>query len=146
MRNANPNKANALYAILFEAIALAIHMDTDRQLLNTCVAVLGKFLMTKVRGAACEHAVISAVGCGPSRTRGTRPARSRAAASDVAGVLHRLFLEDLHPLFRGCASTGSSPLNRTLPLLVRKACRALAYEKRQRPVQWRPLAGFFLAT
>ncbi|KAF5828063.1 armadillo-type protein [Dunaliella salina] len=46
-RSANPNKANALYSILFEAIALAIHLDTDRTLLNTCVAVLGKFLMTK---------------------------------------------------------------------------------------------------
>eukprot|EP00200_Dunaliella_tertiolecta_P006547 CAMPEP_0202346842 /NCGR_PEP_ID=MMETSP1126-20121109/5457_1 /ASSEMBLY_ACC=CAM_ASM_000457 /TAXON_ID=3047 /ORGANISM="Dunaliella tertiolecta, Strain CCMP1320" /LENGTH=1093 /DNA_ID=CAMNT_0048938303 /DNA_START=70 /DNA_END=3351 /DNA_ORIENTATION=- len=46
-RSANPNKANALYSILFEAIALAIHLDTDRALLNTCVTVLGKFLMTK---------------------------------------------------------------------------------------------------
>ncbi len=48
-RSANPNKANALYSILFEAIALAIHLDTDRVLLNTCVSVLGKFLATKVR-------------------------------------------------------------------------------------------------
>lgn len=52
-RSANPNKANALYSILFEAIALAMHLDSDRELLAMCVTVLGKFLMTKVRGGCC---------------------------------------------------------------------------------------------
>jgi AP-2 complex subunit alpha len=47
-KGANPNKANALHAILFEAISLALHLDTDRKLLTTCVGALGRFLTTKV--------------------------------------------------------------------------------------------------
>lgn len=49
VKNANPNKGNALHAILFEAISLALQHDADRALLTTCVAVLGKFLNSKVR-------------------------------------------------------------------------------------------------
>ena len=49
-KNANPNKANALHAIMFEAITLALHLDLDHKLLTTCVAVLGKLLTVKVRG------------------------------------------------------------------------------------------------
>eukprot|EP00803_Ostreobium_quekettii_P002464 evm.model.scf_1061.2 EVM.evm.TU.scf_1061.2 scf_1061:6281-18352(+) len=40
----NPNKNNALHAILFEAIALCLHLDIDRSLLTASVAHVGKFL------------------------------------------------------------------------------------------------------
>mmetsp|Transcript_39785 Transcript_39785/g.88425 ORF Transcript_39785/g.88425 Transcript_39785/m.88425 type:complete len:1123 (+) Transcript_39785:142-3510(+) len=43
----NPNLMNALYAILFEAITLSVHIDTDRKLLTSCVAALSKFLTYK---------------------------------------------------------------------------------------------------
>lgn len=51
-KNVNPNKANAMYSILFEAIALALHLDMDRNMLTACVATLGKFLNHKV-GPKC---------------------------------------------------------------------------------------------
>ena len=40
----NANKSNAQHAILFEAIALCLHMDLDQELLQQSVALLGKFL------------------------------------------------------------------------------------------------------
>uniref|UniRef100_A0A7S0R8D3 Clathrin adaptor alpha/beta/gamma-adaptin appendage Ig-like subdomain domain-containing protein n=1 Tax=Chlamydomonas leiostraca TaxID=1034604 RepID=A0A7S0R8D3_9CHLO len=46
-KNANPNKANALYSILFEAVALATQLDADGKLLTLAVSVLGKFLANK---------------------------------------------------------------------------------------------------
>ncbi|KAL6765658.1 adaptin N terminal region-domain-containing protein [Haematococcus lacustris] len=46
-KGANPNKANALHAILFEAISLALHLDPDTQLLTTCTSALGRFLSAK---------------------------------------------------------------------------------------------------
>ncbi|GMH38541.1 hypothetical protein BSKO_06425 [Bryopsis sp. KO-2023] len=41
----NPNKNNALHAILFEAVSLTLHIDMDRELMVQSVALLGKFLM-----------------------------------------------------------------------------------------------------
>lgn len=43
----NVNKSNAQHAILFDAIMLCLHLDTDRNLLSSCVAALGKFLTVK---------------------------------------------------------------------------------------------------
>ena len=43
----NPNKANAVYAIVFEAIALALHLDSDQRLLSSAVAGLGRFISSK---------------------------------------------------------------------------------------------------
>eukprot|EP00210_Caulerpa_lentillifera_P000422 g410.t1 len=40
----NSNKSNAQHAILFEAIALCLHLDLDQELLTQSVALLGKFL------------------------------------------------------------------------------------------------------
>ncbi|MEW5308641.1 MAG: hypothetical protein WDW38_000584 [Sanguina aurantia] len=45
--NLNPNKGNAIHAILFEAIALALHLDDNTELLTNCVSILGRFLSTK---------------------------------------------------------------------------------------------------
>lgn len=47
-KNANPNKANALYAVLFEAVSLATHLDTDSKLQTLAVQCLGKHLSNKV--------------------------------------------------------------------------------------------------
>ena len=49
-KNINPNKSNALHSVLFEAIALALHLDTERKLLTSSVAILGRFLSIKVGG------------------------------------------------------------------------------------------------
>lgn len=56
-KSANPNKANALYAILFEAVSLATTVDSDGKLLTLAVTVLGKFLANKVCGADCVDCV-----------------------------------------------------------------------------------------
>ena len=40
----NANKSNAQHAVLFEAIALCLHMEVDQELLSQSVALLGKFL------------------------------------------------------------------------------------------------------
>ncbi|CAI7899197.1 unnamed protein product [Closterium sp. NIES-54] len=40
----NVNKNNAAHAILFEALALAMHMDAEREVMAHCVGLLGKFL------------------------------------------------------------------------------------------------------
>lgn len=42
----NQNKSNAQHSILFEAIALCLHMDLDPKLLTESVALLGTFLST----------------------------------------------------------------------------------------------------
>jgi len=47
VKNANPNKGNALHAILFEAISVVLQHDVDHELLNVCISVLGKFLNSK---------------------------------------------------------------------------------------------------
>jgi hypothetical protein len=64
-RSANPNKANALYAILFEAISLVMQYNNDKPLLTTCVSVLGNFLTAKVRGGQWWCDVIVTL-CSPS--------------------------------------------------------------------------------
>ncbi|GLI58947.1 hypothetical protein VaNZ11_000735 [Volvox africanus] len=57
-KNANPNKANALNAILFEALALALHhaaaasaavadSTSDKATLDSCLSLLGKYLAGK---------------------------------------------------------------------------------------------------
>eukprot|EP00201_Polytomella_parva_P006204 CAMPEP_0175083532 /NCGR_PEP_ID=MMETSP0052_2-20121109/27451_1 /TAXON_ID=51329 ORGANISM="Polytomella parva, Strain SAG 63-3" /NCGR_SAMPLE_ID=MMETSP0052_2 /ASSEMBLY_ACC=CAM_ASM_000194 /LENGTH=1189 /DNA_ID=CAMNT_0016355025 /DNA_START=55 /DNA_END=3620 /DNA_ORIENTATION=- len=43
-KNVNPNKANALNAALFEAIAVAMHLDSDRALLANCGAIMARYL------------------------------------------------------------------------------------------------------
>lgn len=40
----NVNKSNAVHAIVFESIALCLHLDLDRELLSQSVTLLGKFL------------------------------------------------------------------------------------------------------
>ncbi|CAI5989054.1 unnamed protein product, partial [Closterium sp. NIES-64] len=40
----NVNKNNAAHAILFEALALAMHMDAEREVMQHCVGLLGKFV------------------------------------------------------------------------------------------------------
>ncbi|CAI5537634.1 unnamed protein product [Closterium sp. Naga37s-1] len=40
----NVNKNNAAHAILFEALALAMHMDVEREVMAHCVGLLGKFV------------------------------------------------------------------------------------------------------
>jgi hypothetical protein len=49
----NPNKANAVYAIVFEAIALALHLDSDQRLLSSAVAGLGRFISSKEANVRC---------------------------------------------------------------------------------------------
>lgn len=43
----NVNKNNASHAVLFEALALVIHLDMDRELLGQCLSLLGKFIAVK---------------------------------------------------------------------------------------------------
>lgn len=43
----NVNKNNAAHAVLFEALALVLHMDVDRDLMTQCVALLGKFIAVR---------------------------------------------------------------------------------------------------
>jgi hypothetical protein len=61
----NPNKANAIYAIMFEAISLALHLDMDAKLLESSVVALGTFLTIKEAnikyangGRAFSHAAL----------------------------------------------------------------------------------------
>ncbi|KAH9571656.1 hypothetical protein CY35_02G105700 [Sphagnum magellanicum] len=43
----NVNKNNASHAVLFEAIALVMHLDADKDLMTQCVALLGKFVAVR---------------------------------------------------------------------------------------------------
>jgi AP-2 complex subunit alpha len=43
----NVNKNNASHAVLFEAIALVMHLDADKDLMSQCVALLGKFVAVR---------------------------------------------------------------------------------------------------
>lgn len=43
----NVNKNNAQHAIVFEAIALALALEADDDLLNQSVAMLGKFISVR---------------------------------------------------------------------------------------------------
>ncbi|KAI3792826.1 hypothetical protein L2E82_06717 [Cichorium intybus] len=40
----NVNKNNASHAILFEALALVMHLESEKELMSQCVALLGKFI------------------------------------------------------------------------------------------------------
>ena len=40
----NVYKNNAMHAILFEAINLVMHLDSEQELVAQCVALLGKFI------------------------------------------------------------------------------------------------------
>ncbi|KAE8697032.1 AP-2 complex subunit alpha-2 [Hibiscus syriacus] len=40
----NVNKNNASHAVLFEALALVMHLDAEKEMLSQCVALLGKFI------------------------------------------------------------------------------------------------------
>ncbi|KAE8660368.1 AP-2 complex subunit alpha-2 [Hibiscus syriacus] len=43
----NVNKNNASYAVLFEALALVMHLDAEKEMLSQCVALLGKFIAVR---------------------------------------------------------------------------------------------------
>ncbi|CAM6024960.1 unnamed protein product [Sphagnum balticum] len=43
----NVNKNNASHAVLFEAIALVMHLDADKEMMSQCVALLGKFVAVR---------------------------------------------------------------------------------------------------
>ncbi|MED6106439.1 hypothetical protein PIB30_004671 [Stylosanthes scabra] len=40
----NVNKNNASHAVLFEAVALVMHVDAERETMTQCVSLLGKFI------------------------------------------------------------------------------------------------------
>ncbi|XP_042514191.1 AP-2 complex subunit alpha-1-like [Macadamia integrifolia] len=43
----NVNKNNASHAVLFEALALVMHLDAEKEMMSQCVALLGKFLAVR---------------------------------------------------------------------------------------------------
>ncbi|XWS28631.1 hypothetical protein CRYUN_Cryun25bG0087400 [Craigia yunnanensis] len=43
----NVNKNNASHAVLFEAIALVMHLDAENEMMAQCVALLGKFIAVR---------------------------------------------------------------------------------------------------
>lgn len=45
----NVNKNNAAHAVLFEALGLVMHFDVERELMQQCCNMLGKFIHTSVR-------------------------------------------------------------------------------------------------
>jgi len=57
------NKSNAQHAILFEAISLILALDCSRDLLNSSVTALGKFLSVKVGCGSCWRG--GGYGAGP---------------------------------------------------------------------------------
>lgn len=43
----NVNKNNASHAVLFEALALVMHLDADKEMMSQCVVLLGKFISVR---------------------------------------------------------------------------------------------------
>ncbi|KAH7655806.1 Clathrin/coatomer adaptor adaptin-like N-terminal protein [Dioscorea alata] len=43
----NMNKNNASHAVLFEALALVMHLDAEKEMMPQCVALLGKFISVR---------------------------------------------------------------------------------------------------
>ncbi|XP_059627147.1 AP-2 complex subunit alpha-1-like isoform X3 [Cornus florida] len=43
----NVNKNNASHAVLFEALALVMHLDAEKDMMSQCVALLGKFIAVR---------------------------------------------------------------------------------------------------
>ncbi|KAF2300727.1 hypothetical protein GH714_015364 [Hevea brasiliensis] len=43
----NVNKNNAAHAVLFEALALVMHLDAEKEMMSQCVALLGKFISVR---------------------------------------------------------------------------------------------------
>eukprot|EP00271_Cylindrocystis_brebissonii_P023186 TRINITY_DN9462_c0_g1_i2.p1 TRINITY_DN9462_c0_g1~~TRINITY_DN9462_c0_g1_i2.p1 ORF type:complete len:1084 (+),score=251.00 TRINITY_DN9462_c0_g1_i2:248-3499(+) len=43
----NVNKNNAAHAVLFEALALVMHLDAEREMMAQCVGLLGKFIAVR---------------------------------------------------------------------------------------------------
>lgn len=43
----NVNKNNAAHAVLFEALALVMHLDAEKEMMSQCVAILGKFIAVR---------------------------------------------------------------------------------------------------
>ncbi|CAH1452493.1 unnamed protein product [Lactuca virosa] len=43
----NVNKNNASHAVLFEALALVMHLDSEKEMMSQCVALLGKFIAVR---------------------------------------------------------------------------------------------------
>lgn len=43
----NVNKSNAQHAIIFEAVALALAIDADTEILSQAVSLLGKFITVR---------------------------------------------------------------------------------------------------
>ncbi|XP_072988397.1 AP-2 complex subunit alpha-2-like [Typha latifolia] len=43
----NVNKSNASHAVLFEALALVMHLDAEKEMMSQCVALLGKFIAAR---------------------------------------------------------------------------------------------------
>ncbi|XP_031500109.1 AP-2 complex subunit alpha-2-like [Nymphaea colorata] len=43
----NVNKNNASHAVLFEALALVMHLDAEKEMMSQCVALLGKFIAVR---------------------------------------------------------------------------------------------------
>ncbi|XVE79327.1 hypothetical protein DITRI_Ditri14bG0049300 [Diplodiscus trichospermus] len=43
----NVNKNNASHAVLFEALALVMHLDAEKEMMSQCVALLGKFISVR---------------------------------------------------------------------------------------------------
>ncbi|KAJ4744633.1 AP-2 complex subunit alpha-2 [Rhynchospora pubera] len=43
----NVNKNNASHAVLFEALALVMHLDAEKEMMTQCVALLGKFIAVR---------------------------------------------------------------------------------------------------
>ncbi|KAM3374229.1 AP-2 complex subunit alpha-1 [Capsicum galapagoense] len=43
----NVNKNNASHSVLFEALALVMHLDAEKEMMSQCVALLGKFIAVR---------------------------------------------------------------------------------------------------
>ncbi|OMO54759.1 hypothetical protein CCACVL1_27599, partial [Corchorus capsularis] len=43
----NVNKNNASHAVLFEALALVMHLDAEKEMMSQCVVLLGKFIAVR---------------------------------------------------------------------------------------------------
>lgn len=43
----NVNKNNAAHAVLFEALALVMHLDADKDMMSQCASLLGKFIAVR---------------------------------------------------------------------------------------------------
>ncbi|KAL1345538.1 hypothetical protein HN51_019263 [Arachis hypogaea] len=43
----NVNKNNASHAVLFEALALVMHLDAEKEMMTQCVSLLGKFISVR---------------------------------------------------------------------------------------------------